>query len=74
MFIRIKPGFHVVFCGSLTVFMGRWGSLALLSLSQSFTIAEGLSGSLRVFPFVFAKGLSGSLPQRLRSSWVCMGR
>ena len=32
-----------------------------LSLSQSYPIAEGLSGSLRVFSFVFAKGLSGSL-------------
>ena len=29
---------------SLWVFMGRWGSLGLLSLCRSFTIAEGLSG------------------------------
>ena len=41
--------------------MGRCGSLALLSLCQSSTNAEGLSGSLRVFSFVFAEDLSGSL-------------
>ena len=41
--------------------MGRCGSLGLLSLSQSFTVAEGLSGSLGIFSFVFAEGLSGSL-------------
>ena len=32
-----------------------------LSLYQSFTIAKGLSESLRVFSFVFADCLSGSL-------------
>ena len=42
-----------------TVFEGLYGWMALLSLCQSFTITEGLSGSLRVFPFVFAKGLQG---------------
>ena len=32
----------------------------MLSLCQSLTIAEGPSGSLRVFSFVFAEGSSGS--------------
>ena len=41
--------------------MGFRRSLGSLSIYQLFTIAEGLSGSLRVFYFVFAKGLSGSL-------------
>ena len=35
----LKPGFHVVF-------EGLYGSLGLLSVYQSFTIAEGLLGSL----------------------------
>ena len=69
--------------GSLWVFDGLYGSLALLSLCQSFTIAEGLSGSLRVFSFVFAEDLSGSLeynlflsqrPSATQSFWVFLGR
>ena len=35
--------------------------MALLSLRQSFTIAKGLSGLLRLSSFVFAEGLTGSL-------------
>ena len=57
----------------------------MLSLSQSFTISESLSGSLRVFSFVVAKGLSRhwnrtcfylSDPQRLSlcgSLWIADG-
>ena len=54
LFNVFKPGFQIVF-------KGLYGSLGLLSLCQSFMIAEGISGSPRVFYFVFAEGLPRSL-------------
>ena len=55
--IEVKPGFDIDFWGSSRVFMGRWGSLGLLSIYQSFTIAKGLSGLLRVFSFVLTEAV-----------------
>ena len=43
------------------VFEGLCGSLRVAGFAESCTITVGLLGSVRVFPFAFAEGLSGSL-------------
>ena len=58
----IKPGFHIYsLCVSFDGLMGRWGPLALLSLSYSFTIAEIFQGnweSFLLFPLRVFQGRS----------------
>ena len=58
MELLTKPGFHIVF-------VGLSGSFRVAGFAQSLSVIlrslRGLSGSPRVFYFVFAEGLSGSL-------------